>query len=592
MPGTASRAGGKEPRDAEELASLLVAIDGHGYKSYGQMEGSWRYEDFTLRVDHVQGDPYAAPTRVRALIASEVAALPSGAFRGEARALGTAAFLARAFAEAARGSRGRGTGRSGEITMEHPGQKTLPQTAVLLDRGGAVEARFTVGLPAKGRRVAGREAAEMVLEDVPRLVRSTLFAAAHDTNDIEEHAAANEDATALRAALAGRDLVGFVADGARLPRRTGIDDRPLSTDETIAFESPESLRVTIEVPNAGRVTGMGVPPGVTLIVGGGFHGKSTLLRALEAGVYNHRPGDGRELVVSRADAVKIRAEDGRSIAGVDISGFIDGLPFGRDTRRFSSPNASGSTSQAAAIVEALEAGSHLLLVDEDTSATNFMIRDRRMQLLVAREHEPITPFVDRVRDLHERAGVSSVLVIGGSGDYLDVADTVVRMVDYRPQDVTEEARRVAAEHPTGRVSEHPSGAFGVSNGSPRATPSRPAIRRLTRGTLKAAGGRRATYVRVPDDRTLLFGDETIDLVAVEQLASRAQTRAIGRALALLAGRLAEEDLTVPEALDVVEGAVAEGGLDALEPWQVGDLAAFRRFELAAALNRLRGLRVV
>ncbi|HUF74973.1 MAG TPA: P-loop domain-containing protein, partial [Longimicrobiales bacterium] len=389
-----------------------------------------------------------------------------------------------------------------------------------------------------------------------------------------------------------RELVGFVADGAHLPRRSGIDDRPLAAEETIPFESPESLRVTLEVPNAGRVTGLGVPPGVTLIVGGGFHGKSTVLRALEAGVYNHRPGDGRELVVTRGDAVKIRAEDGRSIAGVDISGFIDGLPFGRDTRRFSSPNASGSTSQAAAIVEAIEAGSRLLLVDEDTSATNFMIRDRRMQLLVAPEHEPITPFVDRVRDLHERSGVSAVLVIGGSGDYLDVADAVVRMVDYRPQDATEEARRVAQEHPTGRVTEHPSRRARASNASGPATPAPPEVRRLARGTLDARRGRRATYVRVPDDRTLLFGGETIDLVAVEQLASRAQTHAIGRALAFLAERLAGREATVLEALDLVDAAVAEGGLDALEPWQVGNLAAFRRFELAAALNRLRGLRVV
>jgi predicted ABC-class ATPase len=578
---------------SEELGSLLLEIDARGYKAYREIEGAWRYEDFLLHVDHVQADPYAAPTRLRALLAPEVVALPESAYRGEARALGTAAFLARAFAEAARAaSSGRGTGRSGEIGMEHPGQKTLPQTAVLLDGGGGVEARFTLGLPARGRRVSGKPAAEMLLEELPRLVRSTLVAAAHDADEIESHAAANEDATALRAALAVRKLVGFVADGAHLPRRSGIDDRPLAAEETIPFESPESLRVTLEAPNARRVTGMGVPAGVTLVVGGGFHGKSTLLRALEAGVYNHRPGDGRERVVTRDDAVKIRAEDGRSIAGVDISGFIDGLPFGRDTHRFSSPNASGSTSQAAAIVEALEAGSRLLLVDEDSSATNFMIRDRRMQLLVADEHEPITPLVDRIRDLHERSGVSAVLVIGGSGDYLDAADTVVRMVDYRPQDATEEARRVAAAHPTGRVAEHPPGAGKASNGPGTGAAGRTATRRLARGTLDPRRGTRATYLRVPDDRTLIFGEENVDLIAVEQLANRAQTRAIGRALVFLAERLAEREATVPEALDLVEEAVATPGLDALEPWRVGDLAAFRRFELAAALNRLRSLRVV
>lgn len=576
-----SRRPSDRPRDPRELERFLLGVDGRGYKAYKGLGGPWEWEDFVLHVDHVQSDPYAAPTRVRVTLTPSVARLPGSAYRGRARTAGTAAYLARAFAEAARGaSTSRGTGRSGEIRMEHPGQKTLPQTSVLVGDGGSVEARFTVGLPAQGRRADGPQAAELLLDDLPTLVRLTLLADAHDLAEIERHAAANEDAAALRAGLSDHGLVAFVADGAGLPRRSGIDDRPLPESETLPFVSPESMRIEIELPNRGRTTGMGVRPGVTLIVGGGFHGKSTLLRSLEAGVYNHRPGDGRELVVTRDDAVKIRAEDGRSVAGVDISGFIDGLPFGRDTHRFSSPNASGSTSQAAAIVEALEAGSRLFLVDEDTSATNFMIRDRRMQLLVPPEREPITPFVDRVRALHDQAGVSCVLVIGGSGDYLDVADQVVRMSDYEPEDVTDAARRVAEEHPTGRSPERAD------------RPALPSARRLSAGSLDARKGRRPSYVRVPDDRTLLFGRETIDLVAVEQLASRAQTRAIGQALAYLADLLRDGPAAIPEALDRVQSAVAAGGLDALDPRHVGDLAGFRRYELAAALNRLRGLRVV
>ncbi len=567
-------------RAPEDLDGLLRSLDGEGYKSYKRLEGSWRFGDFVLHVDHVQGDPYAAPTRVRVTVTARAAGLPPASFRSEARALGTAACLARAFAEAAHGvSRDRGTGRSGEIAMEHPGQKTLPQTAVMVAEDGSLEARFTVGLPARGRRVAGIQASTMMVEEVPNLVRSTLLASAHDAEVIELHAATNEDATAARAGLTERRLVAFVADGARLPRRSGIDDRPLEGTEVVPFESPEGLRVTVELPNAGPVTGMGVREGVTLIVGGGFHGKSTLLQALQAGVYNHRPGDGRELTVTRDDAVKIRAEDGRSVVGVDISAFIDGLPFGRDTRRFTSGNASGSTSQAAAIVEAVEGGSRLLLIDEDTSATNFMIRDRRMQLLVPPDREPITPFVDRVRGLYGREGVSCALVIGGSGDYLDVADTVLRMVEYRPEEVTADAKRIAEANPTGRASER---------GSTGRTPT---PRRVAAGALDARRGRRQVYVRVPDDRTLVVGTETIDLVAVEQLVSRAQARAIGLALAYLAEELHHEGAPLPEALDRVEVAVAAGGLDALEPWKVGDLAGFRRHELAAALNRLRSLRV-
>jgi predicted ABC-class ATPase len=325
---------------------------------------------------------------------------------------------------------------------------------------------------------------------------------------------------------------------------------------------------------------MGVASGVTLVVGGGFHGKSTLLDALETGVYNHRPGDGRERVVSHPDTVKVRAEDGRAVTGVDISAFIDGLPLGQDTHAFTTPNASGSTSQAATIVEALESGARVLLVDEDTSATNFMIRDRRMQALVPKEGEPITPFVDRVRELHRDLGVSAVLVLGGSGDYLDVADAVVALRRYEPHDVTVRARDVAAAHPTGRAREA---------GPPLL---RPAPRTLDGSCLDPRRGRRPVHVKVPDLRTLLFGLETVDLAAVEQVVCRGQIRAIGRALALLAAALDGGTRSVPEALDAVEEAVAAGGLDALDDRLPGDLSAFRRHELAAALNRLRALRVV
>jgi predicted ABC-class ATPase len=567
-------------RDAEQLRAMLGRMDGRGYKAYKDLEGSWRLSDFVLHVDHVQGDPFAEPTRVRAVIEDRIVGLDGDAYRTLPRALGTAAFLARAFAEEApaRSCR-RGSGRSGEIRMEHPGQVVLPQTAVRVTSTGEVEARFTVGLPAEGRRIAGRQATRLLLDDVPKLVHSTLVAEAHDVDDVERHAATNEDATALRAALTDRGLLAFVADGAVLPRRSGVDDRPLDAASAIAFRAPDSMRVEVDLPNAGRVTGMGIPEGVTLIVGGGFHGKSTLLRGLEAGVYNHRPTDGRELVVSRPDTVKIRAEDGRAVTGVDISPFIDGLPLGRDTHAFSTANASGSTSQAAAIIEAIEAGASVLLVDEDTSATNFMIRDRRMQELVRKDGEPITPFLDRVRTLHERHGVNSVLVIGGSGDYLDAADRVIRMTDYGPVDVSAEAAAVAARLPTGRALEGD------------ATFELPAPRTVDRRSLDPSKGRRSTNVKVPDERTLVFGTETIDLVAVEQLANRGQTRAIGWALAWVATSMPDDARTLPAILDAVERLLEQDGLDAFDRRRPGDFTWFRRFELAAALNRLRVLRV-
>jgi predicted ABC-class ATPase len=566
-------------KDTRQLADLLRGLEGRGYKAYKQIAGAWRDDGFTLHVDHVQGDPFAAPSRVRVVVDAGLAALPNHAFQSRIRSLGTAAFLARAFARRAREDAGtRGSGRSGEIHMERPGQVVLPQTAVQVAPDGTVEARFTVGLPARGRTILGRAAAALLGETVPALVRSTLSAASHSPDQLRLHADVNEDAAQLRGSLAARGLVAFVADGARLPRRSGVDDRPLEGPEVVPFRSPESLRVRLELPHAGVVSGMGIPKGVTLVVGGGFHGKSTLLRALQSGVYDHRPGDGRERVATVPDAVKIRAEDGRSVAGVDISPFIDGLPMGRDTRAFSTPNASGSTSQAASIVEALEAGARVLLVDEDTSATNFMIRDRRMQELVPKAGEPITPFVDRIRALADDLGISAVLVLGGSGDYLDVADTVIAMKDFEPRDVTADAAAVAEAFPTGRSPE-----AGGSLTSPR-----PRI--FDPRSVDPRKGRRDVHIQVPDHRTLLFGREQVDLVAVEQLVSRAQIRAIGRALAI-AAHTPSGVPSVAEILDRIEDLLNGEGLDGLDPRMPGDLEGFRRFELAAALNRLRSLRV-
>ncbi len=564
---------------AEDLRHILLRIDGRGYKAYKDIGGAYRFPDFDLAVDSVQSDPFAAPSRLRAVIPPEVAGLPGRLYASESRAIGVGCFLARAFAsQAGRMSGRRGSGRSGEIRITAPGQQVMANTAVQIHGDGTVEARFTVGLPARGRRVLGRQACELLLEDLPDIVEDSLYASSHDTENLWRHAAVNEDADALRGMLAARGLIAFVADGAMLPRTSGVDDRPLRSDTVVPFASPESLRAAFMLPHAGTVHGMGIPAGVTLIVGGGYHGKSTLLRAIERGVYNHRPDDGREQVVSAADLVKIRAEDGRAVSGVNISPFIGDLPLGQSTRRFSSANASGSTSQAAAIVEAMESGASGLLIDEDTAATNFLIRDARMQALVPKDREPITPYIDRVRQMHEEYGISTVLVVGGSGDYLDVADTVVAMDTFRPRDVTERARAVAAAQPTGRVREE-GAAFRVD------------FERLPRrGSVNPAKGRRESSIRTRDVETLQFGVETLDLSAVEQLVHRAQTRAIGAALDYARRRYIDGKRTVTEILDLVMADLEGEGLDLLERRLTGEFALFRRHELAGAMNRLRSLR--
>ena len=564
----------------EALVDLLGEIDGRGYKAYKALRGVWALPDFVLHVDHVQGDPFAAPSRVRALLPADITGLASVACATASRRLGVASLLARRFHQAALATmKPRGIGKSGVIEIESPGQEVVAHTAVIVAEDGSLEARFTVGLPASGRRVLGGEAVALLAEDVPAVVNASLRQESVGADEVLRHALTNEDAEALRASLEAHGWVAFVADGSSLPRRSGIDDRPLAGDAAVPFTAPESLSASVELPNAGTLTGMALPRGVSLVVGGGYHGKSTLLRALEGGVYNHRPGDGREFVVSDPGAVKIRAEDGRSVSGVDISPFIDGLPQGQDTHAFSTPNASGSTSQAASIMEALEAGATTLLIDEDTAATNFMIRDRRMQALVPKSGEPITPFVDRVRALWEEWGISSVIVLGGSGDYLDVADTVVAMKEFRPRDVTEEARRVAEELPTGRHAENPDpmGPFPCRAPVP--------------GSVDPSRGRREVDLKVRDRETLVFGRQVIDLSAVSQLVSRAQTRAVGRALVLAREKFMDGQRSVGEISDLVSRMIENEGLDALDERRTGDLAAFRRLEFAAALNRLRTLEV-
>ncbi|MEE8472125.1 MAG: ABC-ATPase domain-containing protein, partial [Dehalococcoidia bacterium] len=442
---------------AEDLRKILRRIDGRGYRAYSDIVGAYEFPGYTLLVDHVQGDPFASPSRVRVRVSGREAGFPPDTRSGKSREIALRDLLTRRFFDAARRfCRGnRGTGSSGVISIDRPGQETLERTSALVAEQ-YVEARFVMGLPARGRTVSGRDAEAMFFEELPQIVRASLFYESLDEKTLYEFIETAEDADSLREQLDPLGLVAFVADGAILPRASGVDPRPLAGDprlpagdRVVPFESPQSLRVQVVLPNRGAVAGMGIPRGVTLIVGGGYHGKSTLLRALEVGVYNHIPGDGRELVVVHPSALKIRAEDGRRIEKVDISPFITNLPQGRDTGAFSTEDASGSTSQAANIIEGLEAGAGVLLIDEDTSATNFMIRDHRMQELVSKDKEPITPFIDKVRQLYADLGVSTVLVIGGSGDYFDVADRVICMVDYRPYDLTRESRAIARKYRAG-----------------------------------------------------------------------------------------------------------------------------------------------
>jgi len=559
----------------ERLRSALRRIDGKSYRAYKSIKGSYEFGDYTLSVDHVQGDPYALASRISVYIPSERAGLPDNLFSTPIRKIALEDYLGRAAAEAigsfVKGE--RGTGKGGCINIETSGQQVLLRNAVIISHG-RVEARLTIGLPAAGRTILGRDAEEMFFRELPAVVLHGLCFENLKAEDVRAHAASVEDQEFLRSLLEENRLVAFVADGSILPRLSGIDDRPL-TDGVIPFKTPESLSRTVNLPNRGSVTGMGIPEGISLIVGGGFHGKSTLLHALETGVYNHIPGDGRELVVTDPTAVKIRAEDGRAISGVNISPYIDNLPFGRDSVSFTTGNASGSTSQAANIVEALEQGAKTLLIDEDTSATNFMVRDERMQKLVLRDKEPITPFLHRVREMYENMGVSTIIVMGGVGDYFEVSDRVILMDSYKPEDVTEDAHSIAG------VDKPVMKSFGLKPFDKRFA------RRVNLRRLSPRRGRRDVKIDARAVDKILFGENLIDLAYVEQLVDMGQTLAVALMIYYYLEKYSSKKLTLAEGLRRTVEDVEMQGLDILSPYKVGNLALPRLHELAAAINRIR-----
>lgn len=566
-------------RNEFQLKQLLNQLDGRGYKTYLDIKGEYDFDLFTLFVDHVQGDPFAKPSRIRVQVNHQKAQFPRDTFQNKSRTIALRDYLARCFSRAAqRYTKGnRGTGHSGDICMERPGQEILERSSVVVSND-FVEARFVMGLPAFGRRIAGQHAIAMFLNELPQIVEHSLLYKNLDQKELYKHIETSEDADALREKLKSLKMVSFTGDNAILPRASGIDPRPLTHGRVVPFQSPESYRIEIELPNKGKITGMGIPEGITLIVGGGYHGKSTLLKAIETGIYNHIPGDGREFVVTVPEAVKIRAMDGRNIEKVNISPFINNLPFGTDTTVFSTENASGSTSQAANIIEAVEMGADLLLIDEDTSATNFMIRDHRMQELVSKDKEPITPFIDKTRQMFEELGISTILVIGGSGDYFSVADNVIGMKDYLPVDMTQAAQKISEKYKTER--QHEGGAsFGILT-----------ERIPIKESFDPSRGRKAVKIAAKGLHTISFGTYTINLSDLEQMVDMGQTKAIADAI-YYATHYMQGNRTLKEITQKVLSDVEEKGFDVLDRVPSGEYVLFRPFELAGAINRLRSIRM-
>ena len=560
-----------------ELKQLLDRIDHRGYPAYKDTKGQYQFQGYVFSIDHVQGDPFASPSKVSVQVKGSTAGFPEELYKGRHQRAALQDEMTRQFYRAIQkyAFRAKGSGKSGLISVSKCGQEVLERTACEINpKNGDVKLRFEVGFPANGRTINARELEKIVFGFLPECVEQSLFYKNCDKKRVRSIIDLAEDQQYIRDELEKNDLIAFVANGAILPRESGVSDKPMKG--AVRFQSPKEMEVTMKLPHKGAISGMGIRRGITLIVGGGYHGKSTLLKALELGVYNHIKGDGREYVITKDDAMKIRAEDGRSIKKTDISMFINDLPNGKDTRGFYTEDASGSTSQAANVIESMEAGASVMLIDEDTSATNFMIRDELMQRVIHRDMEPITPFIDRILELYQVYGISTVIVAGSSGAYFHIVDTIIQMDRYEPKEITMLAKETAKDFPAMSGMENPA--------------EKPVFIRCPRQGRGFKPNDRIKMKTLGKEMVQL-NRENIDLRYVEQLADTEQVSALGYCVRYAEKHLFQGKDTIQNVVDKLEEKICREGLSSLceSNTSVANLAMPRRQEIFACLNRYRGL---
>lgn len=576
-------------KSSGELRTLLRSIDHKSYPAYKSLAGIYQFTKFSLSIDHVQGDPFASPSSLHVEINHKEAAFPIAYYEKKCSRIALQDYLTRQFASQFEdyNFKAKGSGKSGLLSISRCGQEVLERSACQITDTKII-ARFHVGFPAFGRTINAGELEKILFDFLPVCVENSFFHAKLNKKKVEAAIFLSEDQEAIRKLLDQENLAAFVANGSILPRKSGVSDLPMK--DSVPFCSPASMERTFMLPHKGAITGMAVPRGITLIVGGGYHGKSTLLEALQTGVYNHVAGDGREYVITDDTAVKLRAEDGRSIRRVDISLFINDLPNKKDTASFSTPDASGSTSQAAGVIEHIESGSRLFLIDEDTSATNFMLRDDFMQQVISREKEPITPFLERARDLYEKNGISTILVAGSSGAFFYIADKILQMDCYRPLDITEHVKILCKEHKAPRIQAPGFQVPDFQRILPVYNRSKNRSGKDYRGN-RSGGGNRHEHMKVKTFGRDSFSldKETVDLHYVEQLLDPEQTAALAYILRYALEQIIDGKRTVRQAVQILSDVLEKKGWEPFcNSYIPCGLAVPRRQELFACLNRFRG----
>lgn len=536
---------------------------------------------YCLEIAHVQGDPFAAPSKLCIYVKKEQAGFPEEYYNTDYKNIALCDHIIRLFGKAVQKYtfQAEGSGKSGLISISRCGQEVLERTAAEIE-GGNILVRFEAGFPAYGRTINSDGLRKILFDYLPQIVKSSLYYKNIDKAKVKSVIELSEDQHVLREEIKKRNLVAFVANGSILPRESGISQKPMR--DAVPFKSPESMETEIELPYKGRIKGMGVPMGITLVVGGGYHGKSTLLKALEQGIYQHIAGDGREYVVTQDTAVKIRAEDGRVVSHVDISPFINNLPNEKDTVDFSTEDASGSTSQAANVAEAVQAGARVLLIDEDTCATNFMVRDALMQEIVSGEHEPITPFTMQARKMYEEHGISVILVAGSSGSYFYIADKILQMDNYNTFDITGKVKEVlkSTKNQYNEQAEAPVPASVLFGGNKRIIKARKADRK--KGQIKIKQYGRDGFS---------IGKENVDLKYVEQIMDYEQVTTLSYCLKELIEQMELKGTDAGTAVEKLWLQIHEKGLASLCPgsYLPVSMANVRKQDIFACLNRYRGI---
>lgn len=563
-------------KSSTDLDKLLTSINRKSYPAYKDLRGSYQFFGYQLNIDHVQGDPFAAPSKLSIQVKKAQAGFPEEYYSTDYKRIALQDYLTRQFGKAVSEYmfQAKGSGKSGLINISRCGQEVLERTAFEIEDGNLF-VRFEVGFPANGRTINSYELKKILFDYIPEVVKRTLYYKNLNPEEVKSRIELSDDQHAIREELKKRKLVAFVANGAILPRESGVSQKPMKS--AVPFKSPESMEVELELPHRGKIKGMGIPEGITLIAGGGYHGKSTLLKALEQGIYQHIGGDGREYVITSETAVKIRAEDGRAVSHVNISPFIKDLPNKKDTVDFSTEDASGSTSQAANVAESIQAGAKVLLIDEDTCATNFMVRDALMQEVVSSEHEPITPFTLQARKLYKDYNISVIIVAGSSGAYFYIADKVLQMDCYNAYDITDKVHNVLKN----KQMEYPL----VSSDALFSQKKR--IIKVKKMDRK----REQVKIKQFGKDSFSIGKETVDLRYVEQILDSEQTTTLAYCVKALAEQMETRGLDIQEAVDRLWIQIQQKGLKSLckGSYLPISMAQVRKQDIFACFNRYRGI---